>query len=218
MNYLAHLFLSRESPEAMTGGLLGDFVKGAVGPQYSPAVRAGILLHRDIDRFTDAHPTVRASRALVSPPRRRFAGILVDVFYDHFLARRWAEFCPVPLAEFTEGVYGILWPQRANFPERLQHILPHMRADDWLGSYAELWAVDAALNGIARRFHRFPRAAAFAGGVQELERNYSELENQFRAFFPELQRHTESRRTGAARLSHNPAPKEAAPQIALDEK
>jgi len=93
-----------------------------------------------------------------------------------------------------------------------------MRADDWLGSYAELWAVDAALNGIARRFHRFPRAAAFAGGVQELERNYSELENQFRAFFPELQRHTESRRTGAARLSHNPAPKEAAPQIALDEK
>ena len=62
MNYLAHLFLSRESPEAMTGGLLGDFVKGAVGPQYSPAVRAGILLHRDIDRFTDAHPTVRASR------------------------------------------------------------------------------------------------------------------------------------------------------------
>jgi len=186
MNFLAHALLSRAAPELLVGGLLGDFVKGALGERYTPTIRAGILLHRAIDRYTDAHPTVRASCALVSPVRRRFAAILVDVFYDHFLARHWTRYAELPLADFTQQVYATLLPGIAGYPERLQRMLPRMAADDWLASYAEIESVDAALHGIARRFQRYPRAAVLADGMQELLHNYTALEQQFLDFFPEL--------------------------------
>ncbi len=188
MNYLAHVFLARHTPGAMIGGLLGDFAKGPLDRRYDPAVSAGICLHRAIDRYTDAHAIVRASCALVSPQRRRFAGIMVDVFYDHFLARHWPRYAELPLVDFTQQVYATLAPQRAGFPERLQRILPRMIADDWLASYCELWAVDAALNGIARRFQRFARARVLQDAVEELARDYPRFEQHFLAFFPELVR------------------------------
>ncbi len=187
MNYLAHAFLSRSSPELLIGGLLGDFVKGRERlQQYRPTVRAGILLHRAIDRYTDAHAIVRASCTLISPARRRFAAILVDVFYDHFLARHWTRYAELPLEDFTQQVYATLLPDIASYPERLQRLLPRMAADDWLASYAEIEAVDAALHGIARRFQRFPRAAMLADGVQELLQHYTAFEQHFLDFFPEL--------------------------------
>jgi acyl carrier protein phosphodiesterase len=187
MNYLAHAFLSRSSPDLLIGGLLGDFVKGRERlQQYSLAVREGIRLHRAIDRYTDAHAIVRASCALISPARRRFAGILVDVFYDHFLARHWLRYADLPLETFTQQVYATLLPHAPSYPERLQRILPRMAADDWLASYAETESVDAALRGIARRFQRFPRAAVLKDGVQELLVNYEALEQHFLVFFPEL--------------------------------
>lgn len=188
MNYLAHAFLARATPELLTGGMLGDFVKGQRNlHDYPPDIRAGIHLHRAIDRFTDSHPTVLASRALISPARRRFAGILVDVFYDHYLARHWGRFSAEPLGNFTARVYATLWPRRGDFPERLQRILPWMRADDWLASYAGIESVDAALHGIARRFARYPRAAVLAGGVHELLANDAALERHFLDFFPQLE-------------------------------
>jgi len=187
MNFLAHAFLSRSSPELLIGGLLGDFVKGRERlQQYSLAVCAGIHLHRAIDRYTDAHATVRASCALISPARRRFAAILVDVFYDHFLACHWTRYADLPLEDFTQQVYATLLPDIASYPERLQRILPRMAADDWLASYAEIESVDAALHGIARRFQRFARAAVLAEGVQELLDHYAALEQHFLDFFPEL--------------------------------
>ena len=186
MNYLAHVFLQRSSPELLIGGMLGDFVKGALGTRYSPGVCAGIMLHRAIDRYTDAHPTVRASVALISPARRRFAGILVDVFYDHFLARHWSRYSSQPIEDFTQQAYRTLAHQASDYPERLQRILPHMAQQDWLAAYAQIESVDAALHGIARRFQRFPRAAILADGVRELMDNYSALEQQFLEFFPDL--------------------------------
>lgn len=186
MNFLAHALLARALPELLIGGLLGDFVKGALGERYTPTIRAGILLHRAIDRYTDAHPTVRASCALISPARRRFAPILVDVFYDHFLACHWTRYAELPLGDFTQQVYATLLPEIAGYPERLQRMLPRMAAEDWLASYAEIESVDAALHGIARRFQRFPRARVLADGVQELLHNYAALERQFLDFFPEL--------------------------------
>ncbi len=166
--------------------MLGDFVKGAPPAELDAAVRAAILRHRAIDRYTDHHPVVVSSRALVSPERRRFAGIMIDIFYDHFLARRWHDYYPVPLPTFTRGIYDVLLPQRSVLPPRLQRMLPWMAADDWLASYADIHAVEASLNGIARRF-RFPeRAGNLASGIVELQKNYGELERHFIAFFPEL--------------------------------
>lgn len=186
MNYLAHVFLQRSSPDLLIGGLLGDFVKGAIDTRYSPTVQEGILLHRDIDRYTDRHPIVRASTALISPLRRRFAGILVDVFYDHFLARHWARYSEQDLEVFTHQVYTTLASRSEDYPERLQRMLPFMTEQDWLASYMHIEAVDAALHGIARRFQRYPRAAVLGDGVQELIQNYDALERQFLEFFPDL--------------------------------
>jgi acyl carrier protein phosphodiesterase len=187
MNYLAHVFLARATPELLTGGLLGDFVKGRLDDSFPPAVRAGIELHRAIDSYTDQHALVLASRALIAPERRRFAGILVDVFYDHFLARHWPAHAGLPLEHFTRQVYTVLWPQRHGFPARLQRILPWMRADDWLASYAELDAVDAALRGMARRFRYAERARPLVDGIDDLHARYTELEQHFLEFFPQLE-------------------------------
>lgn len=202
MNYLAHVFLQRSSPDLLIGGLLGDFVKGALHARFSPTVQEGILLHRTIDRYTDGHPIVRASIALISPVRRRFAGILIDVFYDHFLARHWARYSEQALEAFTHQVYATLASRSADYPERLQRILPFMTEQDWLASYMHIESVDAALHGIARRFQRYPRAAVLEDGVQELLQNYAALEQQFLEFFPDLIAFVN-------RTSYSPAPKVA---------
>lgn len=196
MNYLAHVFLARHSSEAMIGGLLGDFVKGSIDT-YPAEIRAGILLHRAIDRYTDSHVMVRASCALMSTRRRRFAGIMVDVFFDHFLARHWHRYTDMPLPVFTRAAYGQLLARSAEFPPRLQRVLPHMAADDWLASYRDVEVIDAAINGISRRFRR---ANPLQGGAQEMLDNYAPLEENFLRFFPELMQFVCMTRDQAAML------------------
>jgi len=213
MNYLAHVFLSRESPAAIVGALLGDFIKGPLGVQaqvaspYSPDVCAAILRHRAIDRYTDAHPVVFASRALVSPARRRFAPILVDVFYDHFLARRWQEYCDLPLPAFAQQVYAVLHAHREHLPQRLQGVAPRMAQNDWFVAYTHVHGIDAAVNGIARRLERHPRAAALHGGAEELERHYAALDAHFCQFFPQLIEFVGTARAAAGEIiGKQPAP------------
>jgi acyl carrier protein phosphodiesterase len=208
VNYLAHVFLSHETPDAIIGAMLGDFVKGRVADGWSHDVRAAIVLHRAIDGFTDRHPLTLASRALVGAERRRFAGVLVDVFYDHFLARHWARFHPLPLAQFTQTIYGALWPRRAEFPARLQRILPWMVQDDWLASYADVASVDAALRGLARRFRYAERVGGLASGISELENNYAALEKNFLEFVPLLREFCSNRTqidVGGVRHAHESA-------------
>lgn len=186
MNYLAHAFLAGAEADAIAGALLGDFVKGTQTDFYPPAIRTAILLHRAIDRYTDRHPVVVASRGIISAPRRRFAGVMIDMFYDHFLARHWSRFSAEPLQAFTARVYVALAKHAPTAPERLRRMLPQMQADDWLASYAELDAIDAAIDGIARRLKRTNN---LGGGGEELRRNYEAIESGFSIFFPQLQRH-----------------------------
>jgi acyl carrier protein phosphodiesterase len=184
MNYLAHLYLADETAESQLGSLLGDFVKGSRAvAEYPPGVRSGIELHRRVDAYTDAHEVVRQTKLLVSPARRRFAGILVDLFFDHFLARRWAEFHPLGLEEFSRRVYGMLREHDAMLPDRLRRMLTFMAADDWLASYREVDAVGRAVNGISRRLRR---ENTLADGVEELTANYASFEASFQSFFPDL--------------------------------
>ena len=198
MNYLAHALLSCETPEAITGAMLGDFVKPGAAQQLSPAVQQAVRRHRDIDRFTDGHEQHRQSRTRISPERRFFSAVLVDIFYDHFLARHWARFSTCPLEVFTRSVYDVLWPQRDTFSPRLQRILPAMVADDWLASYAELDAVEAALDGIAWRLRRYTRARVLNGAIAELIDQYDGLEADFLGFFPELVAHVNGQNRRAA--------------------
>lgn len=183
MNYLAHLFLAGDESESLVGAMLGDFVKGAAKNNYPPIIQRNIELHRRIDSFTDAHPIVRAAKAYIAPERRRFGGILLDIFYDHYLAKNWARFSNIALASFTNKVYAALRQHHPLLPERLQKMLPYMMAEDWLGSYARVEWIELTLQRMARRLRKGER---LAGGAEELHRHYDRFEADFLMLFPEL--------------------------------
>ena len=185
MNFLAHLYLADRRPDALLGSLMGDFVKGPLQGRFSPELTHALSQHRKVDAFTDAHPIVRASRARMAPARRRFAGIMVDVFYDHFLAVHWEDYADQPLEAFAREVYALLRAREAILPERLRRIAPLMAQFDWLGSYRRIEAVHVALD---RMGERLKRGNALLGAGAELNANYAGLEADFRAFFPEVVR------------------------------
>ncbi|MBI3652999.1 MAG: DUF479 domain-containing protein [Acidobacteria bacterium] len=187
MNYLAHLYLAEDSPHSVIGNLLGDFVKGSISDSYPSEIRQGIELHRKVDRFTDAHVVVRSSLKLISPARRRFAGVIVDMFYDHLLAKNWESYSTTPLRLFSQKVYGVLTEHHNLLPQRLQQMLPYIIKEDWLTSYREINTIDQALNRISNRLaKRFQRENALLNAAKELEANYQQLESHFHSFFPDL--------------------------------
>jgi acyl carrier protein phosphodiesterase len=183
MNYLAHLHLGGQRPGQMLGSLYGDFVKGRLQGQFDPEIEAAIQLHRSIDVFTDRHPRVDIALSRFSITRRRYAGIVLDVFFDHCLARDWELYADRPLAQFTSDVYRVLSAE-PQLPERLAKIAPHMVANDWLGSYREFAVLEQVLRGISRRL---TRPEELAGAMQELRRLYEPLSEDFRLFYPQLQ-------------------------------
>ena len=183
MNYLAHLHLGGQRPGQLLGSLYGDFVKGRLQGQFAPEIEGAIQLHRRIDVFTDRHPRVDVALSRFSLTRRRYAGIVLDVFFDHCLARDWALYADRPLALFTSDVYRVLSSER-QLPGRLAQIAPHMVANDWLGSYQEFEVLEQVLRGISRRLTRPEELAA---AMQELRRLYEPLSEDFRLFYPQLQ-------------------------------
>lgn len=183
MNYLAHALLAGPEADYRLGALLGDFVKGplaAAPTQLGESVLLGIVLHRRIDSFADQHPAFKRSRQRVSAQRRRYGGVMIDLFYDHFLAVHWSRFSGQALEAFTAELYALL--ALRPLPERLAQILPAMRREDWLASYRQPAAVSRALDRIAA--HRIRRDNPLAGAGVELATAYGSLENDFLEFFP----------------------------------
>ncbi|SDR95085.1 ACP phosphodiesterase [Pseudomonas fuscovaginae UPB0736] len=183
MNYLAHLHLGGRHPEQLLGSLYGDFVKGRVEGQFTPSIEAAIQLHRRIDVFTDSHSLVDQALSRFELTRRRYAGIVLDVFFDHCLARDWSLYAEGSLENFTAGVYRVL-ASEPRLPGRLAQIAPYMAADDWLGSYRQFEVLGQVLRGISRRLSR-PEEMVHAMG--ELEALYEPLSEDFRLFYPRLQ-------------------------------
>lgn len=183
MNYLAHLHLGGQQPQQLLGSLYGDFVKGGLQGRFPPMLEAAIRLHRQIDSFTDSHPLVLASLARFPRERRRYAGIVLDVFFDHCLARHWQDYAEQPLAQFTHGFYQVLLAE-PELPGRLAQIAPLMAADDWLGAYGDFATLEQVFKGIARRLSR---PEGMAGVMGELDELYEPLLADFREFYPQLQ-------------------------------
>jgi len=197
MNYLAHLYLSEPHDEAWLGSLMGDFVKGPLDDRYGTEITRAIALHRKIDVFTDAHPLVLQSKPRMSANRRRYAGIMVDIFYDHFLAKHWRDFHDEPLASFTSRIYQVLERYHAVLPGRLQRVAPMMMQWDWLGSYAEIGSIYTALNRIGQRLKR---ENPMRNSADELVANYAQIESDFRAFLPEVLRYARGHGTRSGLL------------------
>ena len=197
MNYLAHLYLAEDSDESMLGNLLGDFVKGRLEDQYSSEIIKGIKTHRKVDAYTDQHPKFLECKELLHPQRRRFAGIIIDLSFDHFLAKNWTQYSTVELSEFTNRVYYILLKHEKNLPDKLRQRIPYMIGDDWLGSYKNIDTIGLALNAISRRLgNRFERARIIKSGIEDIVLNYEQLEKNFSEFFPELISFVEEYRKG----------------------
>jgi acyl carrier protein phosphodiesterase len=183
MNHLAHALLAGDDEWLRLGGLMGDFVHGSPDPALPPRVAAGIRLHRAIDGFTDGHPEVAAARALFAPPYRRYAGILLDMWFDHCLARDFARWSAVPLEAFSADVRGLLHRHDALLPEALRRFRGYMEAHDLPAGYARREEVGRALLGIA---HRLRRANPLDAALPVLVGLDGPLRARFSAFFPEL--------------------------------
>ncbi|NTV10870.1 MAG: DUF479 domain-containing protein [Zoogloea sp.] len=182
MNYLAHAFLAGAHPADRVGGVAGDFVKGSLPGLLPPDLASGVRLHRLIDGWADSQPAFMRSRARVSAARRRVSGVMVDMFYDHFLARHWARYHHEPLADFAAVQYALLESRREELPAALLRILPYMQAGNWLLSYREVAAVAHALDRMAQRM-RQPNMLAGAG--EELIAAYPGFEADFHDFLPQ---------------------------------
>ncbi len=190
MNYLAHLHLGGDQPAQLLGSLYGDFVKGQLRGQWPADIEAAIRLHRRIDVFTDSHPLVAQAKARFPQARRRYAGIIIDIFFDHCLARDWASYAAEPLAQFSGRVYRVLQAEQ-QLPERLALIVPRMAAQDWLASYADFAVLELVLQGMQRRLSR---AGVLDGAMAELDSLYEPLLRDFREFYPQLQAFSQANR------------------------
>ena len=199
MNWLAHVFLSEADPEFRLGNLFADIVKGPDLLAMSPGFRRGVDCHRAIDGFTDRHPITLSSRSRVSSAYGRYSGILIDLFYDHFLCRSWERYADVSLRTYTQCFYREATEHASALPEHARFVFEVMRSEDLLESYSRVDGVATALGRIATRLSsRVGRTISLEGAVVELTNNYDDFARDFAAFFPSLQAHVRSR--GGERL------------------
>ncbi len=185
MNHLAHAFLSGADPQLLVGNVAGDFLKGPLDTlELAPGIRRGVQQHRRIDAFVDGHPLLAELRGGFPPAQRRYAGIVLDVAFDHYLVRHWSRFASGGRRAFIDRVYRALTEHQAQLPAPLAGYLPRLIAHDWLDRCATMEGVDATLHSISRRLRRdnpLPLAAA------TIVLKDSELEAAFLRFFPEIQ-------------------------------
>lgn len=189
MNHLAHVFLAPGSPEARVGSILGDFTRGLDLATLPNPVLLGVRHHRAVDAFTDQHPEVLASKALFSSDRRRFAGVALDILYDHYLLRHWDSFSDEAPDTFIRKVYGELEANRHLMPAPMARMTRYLVRDNWFAAYRDLDQIGYALDRVAGRI-RFSND--FAGIIEEIRAQDRELELRFLRFFPELRRHADS--------------------------
>lgn len=188
MNFLAHAYLSGDDPELLFGNFVADSIKGKALETFSSRVRDGVLLHRSIDAFTDQHYLVRECVLFLQPSFRKYSGVIVDIYFDHFLAIHWQKFSEKDLVNFASEVYKIMIMRFINLPARSKRIMPWMIAQNWLVGYANLRDLDRVFKGMSRRTN-------FDSGMENsvvfLKENYSFFEERFLAFFPQLVDHCE---------------------------
>lgn len=188
MNDLAHLYLARPEPLSRMGNLLGDHRRGVDCSGLPQAVLRGLANHQAVDAFTDAHPLVQQARTWFSPARRRFAGVALDVLFDHFLVRHWSRFADQPLDPWVDAIYRDLEGVKAVMPASMRGVLDRRMEHDWLRRYDSLDTVARVLDGLADRI-RFRNG--FAGMIREIEPLENQLEKQFLDFFPRLVGHVD---------------------------
>ncbi|MGI8636846.1 MAG: ACP phosphodiesterase [Segetibacter sp.] len=181
MNFLAHAYLSFNYPEILVGNLISDFVKGKKKFDYSPGIQQGIILHRQIDAFTDLHEATKEAKSYLKPAVGLYSGAFVDVVYDHFLANDINEFTDGSLHQHALDTYDVLATNAAALPPVFQKMLPYMQSQNWLYNYKSLRGTENSFGGVVRRATYLDNS----GPVFDLfQKNYLALQECYKVFFP----------------------------------
>jgi len=183
LNFLAHIYLSGDCREILIGNFIGDYVKGKEITGYPEEVKKGIMLHRKIDSFTDNHIITRSSKKIIAKKYGLYAGIVVDIFYDHFLSANWHQYSEIPLREYIHDRYRMLESGFSIFPAGVKSWFPYFIKSNWLETYTHF----SGLNMVFKRMsHRtsLPDHAEYA--VNQLRKNYDFLKENFIDFFAEI--------------------------------
>jgi acyl carrier protein phosphodiesterase len=186
LNFLAHFHLAQPTDGSRVGALLGDFVRGtpeSLRTHLPSELVDGIVLHRVIDRFTDSHEEFLRTKKFLSPPRRRFAGIIVDIFFDHFLSQMWSDYSNIPLRQFIAEIHETLERRNGWLPPEVGAIIRRMREEHWLGTYG-------TIPGLALTFRKVSQRRSFlaplVGAEDDLTSHYQSFTNAFRSFYPDV--------------------------------
>lgn len=188
MNFLAHLYLSGKNEDVALGNFIADAVKGSHYKNYPENVAKGILLHREIDHYTDNHPVFRQSKSRLVPKYGIFSGIIVDIYYDHYLAKNWKDFSDEKLNDFVARSYFLLVRKFHLLPARSKRILPFLVSQNWLAGYADFESLRKVFNGMSRRTNNL---SGMENAVDDLKSDYAFFEKEFREFFPEIISHSD---------------------------
>ncbi|MFY0604991.1 MAG: acyl carrier protein phosphodiesterase [Flavobacteriaceae bacterium] len=183
MNFLAHLYLSESNTNIMIGNFIADHIRGNQFTHLHPEIQQGIKLHREIDTFTDAHEIVRKSKRRLHKRYGLYAGIVIDIFYDHYLAKNWEQYSVIPLDIFVNSVYQLLEDQHDILPEKTKHLLPYMIAHNWLYNYQFHKGIEQVMNGMNRRTKNRGQIDL---AIEDLKVLDHEFQEDFTLFFKEL--------------------------------
>ncbi len=183
MNYLAHIFLSGTEESVVIGNFIGDYVKGRDYLKYPPSIQKGLVLHRQIDSFTDSHKVVGQSKKYIAPQYGKWAGIIIDIFYDHFLIKNWDKFCPVSLEQYKEDIFDVLQKYYPVLPDRVKYFVPSFIQNDWINTYSTPEGIINVVYNMSLRTN-LPDNSAFAAEV--LRKYYVQFDSEFMTYFPEL--------------------------------
>ncbi len=184
MNFLAHIYLSGDSRELLIGNFIGDYIKGKEYEKYPPAIQEGILLHRQIDYFTDTHAITKSAKKLVRERYGLYAGIVIDIFYDHFLSANWDRFSEMPLKTYVRDRYRILDSGFSMFPVGVKTWFPYFIKSNWLEAYTSFHGLVMVFKRMSYRTS-LPDHSEYA--VAQLQENYDLMNDYFDEFFMDLQ-------------------------------
>ena len=190
MNFLAHIYLSGDNDLLKIGNFMADSIRGNSYENYPDEIKKGILLHRSIDSFTDMHPVYRKSKHRLHEKYGHYSGVIMDIFYDHFLAKNWANYSNKKLEEYADEFYQLLRDNYDLLTDKIQGMMPYMIARNWLVSYASISGLEMIL---FQMDHRTKNRVAMHEAIVELQEFYLEFETEFTQFFIELQEHCQQK-------------------------
>ncbi len=191
MNFLGHFYLSHHDTDLLIGNFIADFVKGKKYKDYPSRISEGIMMHRHIDQFTDSHELVRQGRQRLFDKYRHYSGMIIDMYYDHFLANLWENYSDKSLLSFSGTIYQTIESNFQVLPAKSQYMFPFMKKRNWLLSYATTDGIDQALTGMSKRINHDSKLEE---SISELLEYYELFKEEFQQFIIEIKSHFENKR------------------------